>query len=518
MRRAAALALCLCLLGCLPAAEASNVEDSLVVGIQSTKTTAIRPLDPQERDMMSIYDLLYDSLVTIDDNYLPQPGLAESWEESGSGKTWTFHLRENVTFSDGTPLTANDVVATAQYILRRAQDETSADKGYYANLNYFVSSISAKDDTTVVVKAARKYWGLLYAMTFPVLPAAYVESDNPPGTGAYVVSTFEPANYLWLQANTNWWQTQPQVKEIMVVCHNTPGDVIESYEYARVDACFTRSISAAQYKSGTTSLALDYRTNQLEVLLMNHSAAPLNSINVRKAIRYAIDVDKIASTVYMGMVERTDTPAIPGTWMYNDTLDSYFVTDLDAARALLAEDGWEDSNEDGYLDKVNDKGELQTLSLTLRVYEEPDNNVRLEVAESIATSLAAIGIDCTTSTVTFANMQSRLSAGSYELALAAYAMDPCPDWGFMLMSGNTGNYTRYRSNDMTDLCKELRTKTDQGSYTDTLYKIQTKFAEDCPFICLYYRAGSVLTRRMYTTVRDVREYELLRGIDTFHEN
>ena len=63
--------MCLCLLGCLPAAEASNVEDSLVVGIQSAKTTAIRPLDPQERDMMSIYDLLYDSLVTIDDNYLP---------------------------------------------------------------------------------------------------------------------------------------------------------------------------------------------------------------------------------------------------------------------------------------------------------------------------------------------------------------------------------------------------------------------------------------------------------------
>ena len=515
--RAMALGLCLCLLGCLPAAEASNVEDSLVVGIQSTKTTALRPLDPQERDMMSIYDLLYDSLVTIDDNYLPQPGLAESWEESGSGKTWTFHLRENVTFSDGTPLTANDVVATAQYILRRAQDENSADKGFYANLNYFVSSITAKDDYTVVVKAARKYWGLLYAMTFPILPADYVESDNPPGTGAYVVSTFEPANYLWLQANTNWWQTQPQVKEIMVVCHNTPGDVIESYEYARVDACFTRSISAAQYKSGTTSLALDYRTNQLEVLLMNQSATPLNSINVRKAIRYAIDVDKIASTIYMGMVERTDTPAIPGTWMYNDTLDAYFTTDLDAARALLAEDGWEDSNEDGYLDKVNDKGELETLSLTLRVYEEPDNNVRVEVAESIATSLAAIGINCTTSTVTFANMQSRLTAGSYQLALAAYAMDPCPDWGFMLMSGNTGNYTRYRSTEMTDLCKELRTMTDQASYTNTLYKIQTKFAEDCPFICLYYRSGSVLTRKMYTTVRDVREYELLRGIDTFHE-
>ena len=513
-----ALLLCCLMLPSLPVAEASNVGDSLIVGIDSNKTTAIRPLEPKERDMMSIYDLLYDGLVTIDDNYLPQPNLAESWETNSNGNTWTFHLRQNVTFSNGEPLTAKDVVATLQHILDRANDEAATDHGYYVNLKYFVSSVTAKNDYTVVIKTKRKYWGVLYAMTFPVLPAAYVQDDNPPGTGAYVVTDFVPANYIWLKANENWWQTQPKVKEITVVCHEVPGDVMESYEYARVDTIFTRSIAAAQHKSGSTSLALDYRTNQLETLLMNHSSKRLSSINVRKAIRYAIDVDKLASSMYMGMVDRTDTPAIPGTWMYNDNLSSYFVTDLDAARRLLEEDGWYDNNEDGFLDRVNDKGDLETLSMTLLVYEEPDDNVRVEVANSISESLAAIGINCTVSTITFASMKEKLSAGAYDLALAAYAMDTCPDWGFMLISGNTGNYARYRSSAMTDLCNKLRTCLDQGSYTKTLHDIQAKFAEDCPFICLYYRAGSVLTRRMYTTVRDVRELELLRGIDTFHEN
>ncbi len=339
-----------------------------MLGIQSVKTTALRPLEPLERDMVSVYDLLYDSLITIDDNYLPQPGLCESWEQGNNGKTWTFHLRSGVTFSDGTPLTAQDVVATAQHILDRANDEGAQDKGYYANLNYFVDKITATNDTTVTIRAKRSYWGLLYALTFPILPAAYVTADNPPGTGAYVVSTFEPSNYLWLQANANWWQNLPQVREIMIICHNTPGAVIESYEYARVDAIFTRSVSAAQYR------------NQLETLLMNHSASKLSSINVRKAIRYAIDVDKIAATVYMGMVKRTDTPAIPGSWMYNNNLGAYFVTDPDAARTLLSEDGWYDSNEDGILDRVDGKGELEKLSLRLDVYEEPDNNVRVEAA------------------------------------------------------------------------------------------------------------------------------------------
>lgn len=497
---------------------ATNVGDSLIVGIQSTKTTLIQPLDPVERDMMSIYDLVYDSLVVIDDDYLPQAGLCESWEESGNGKTWTFKLRKDITFSDGTPMTAQDVVATAQYILDRANEENSQNPGYYFNLKYFVKSISASGDDTVVVKTAagRNYWGVLYAMTFPVLPKDRVSAPNPPGTGPYMISTFEAGDYMWLQTNPYWWQNRPQVEEIMVIMHDSPNAVIESYEYARVDTIFTRSIAAAQHKSGTSSLALDYRTNQLETLLINHRSVPLDSLNVRKAIRYLVDPDKIAKQVYMGMVERTDTPMIPGTWMYNDTLSQHFVTDVEAARALLEADGWEDSDEDGTLDKLDANGKKMNLHLRIYVYEEPDNNVRVETANLIADMLGQVGISTKIEIMTFTDIQSKLKAASFDLALASFAMDACPDPGYLLMTGNTGNYGLYKSNDMTSLCKDLRTQTTQAGFRDSLMNIQSRFAEDVPFICLFYRSGSVLTRQMYTIARDVRELELLRGIETFH--
>lgn len=497
---------------------ATNVGDSLIVGIQSTKTTLIQPLDPVERDMMSIYDLVYESLVVIDDDYLPQAGLCESWEESGNGKTWTFKLRKNITFSDDTPMTAHDVVATAQYILDRANEENSQNPGYYFNLKYFIKSISASGDDTVVVKTAagRNYWGVLYAMTFPVLPKDRVSTPNPPGTGPYMISTFEAGDYMWLQTNPNWWQTRPQVEEIMVIMHDSPNAVIESYEYARVDTIFTRSIAAAQHKSGTTSLALDYRTNQLETLLINHRSVPLDSLNVRKAIRYLVDPDKIAKQVYMGMVERTDTPMIPGTWMYNDTLSHHFVTDVEAARTLLEADGWEDSDEDGILDKLDANGKKMNLHLRIYVYEEPDNNVRVETANLIADMLGQVGISTKIEIMTFTDIQSKLKAASFDLALASFAMDACPDPGYLLMKGNTGNYGLYNSSDMTSLCKDLRTQTTQSGFQNSLMNIQSRFAEDIPFICLFYRSGSVLTRQMYTTARDVRELELLRGIETFH--
>ena len=498
--------------------EASNVEDDLIVGIQSTKTTSIRPLEPLERDFMSIYDLMYDGLMVINDDYLPECALAESYSSSNGGKTWTFKLRENLYFSDGSAVTADDVVATINWILNKANSEDSTDKGYYMNLKYFVDSVSARDDRTVVIQAERAYWGILYAMTFPILPAWALEMDNPPGTGAYMVASFEPGSTLQLVTNPYWWQTPPQVKSILFVMHQLPADVIESYEYARVDTAFTRQIASAQYKSGTSSLALDYRTNQLECLLMNHSSGSLlSSQNIREAIRCLINVDYIAQQIYNGMVERTDTPFIAGSWMYNDGLEDYFKQDAEKAQALLAADGWSDTNDDGILDKPNDEGKSIKLELDLYVYEEPENDVRLETANYIKDTLEKYGFSIKIITVSYAQAAQKLSAGAFELCLASYAMDVCPDAGFMLISGNTGNYCRYRSDEMKALCNELRTQMTQSDYQYTLYKIQEQFAKDCPFICFFYRSGTVLTRKMYTTVRDVRELELLKGIESFHE-
>ena len=518
-------ALCLLMAALFPlCAEASNVEEELIVGIQSSKTLSIRPLEPLERDFMSIYDLMYDGLMFINDDYLPECALAESY--SHSGKTWTFKLRDDLYFSDGTEVTADDVVASANWILNRVKTAEEAakadpdgvyDKGYYMNLKYFVKSISARDPKTVVVKAERSYFGFLYAMTFPVLPASALEMDNPPGTGPYQLLTFTPGSRVELVVNPYWWHTRPQVQSITFELHQMPAQVIESYEYARVDAAFTRQIASAQYKSGTSSLALDYRTNQLECLLMNHSAFPLNSKNVREAIRYLINVDHIAQQIYNGMVERTNTPFVAGTWMYNDNLSAYFQQDAAKAMALLDEDGWSDTNDDGILDKPNDKGESVMLELTLHVYEEPDNDVRLETANYIKDTLESYGFSVKIETVSYAQAVTKLNAGAFELALASYAMDTCPDAGFMLIAGNTGNYCRYRSSAMTDLCSQLRTKMEQPEYQYTLHAIQEQFAKDCPFICFFYRSGTVLTRKMYTTVRDVRELELLRGIEDFRD-
>ncbi len=431
---------------------------------------------------------------------MPQPCLCESYSSSANGKTWYFYLRKGVTFHDGTPLTAYDVVATAQEILRLANENKT---GRYSTLKYFINSIQASDNSTVVVTTDRANFGFLYAMTFPVLKSSEVQTDNPVGTGAYYLDIYDKDSYLLLSAYNGWWKQAPDYKQIMVIFYDKSRSLISDYEYSNVDAILTRAITAAQYRSGVNSYNIDFRTTQLEVLMLNNVSRELSDVRVRQAIRYAINIDDIANNVYYGMVTRTDTPLIPNTWTYWDGSTKQ-ETNRQKAMALLEEAGWTDTDGDGVRDTIINGGKAN-LHLRFYVYEEQDNSVRVETANRIADDLAAVGIECSVVTYTFKNAQEKLNAASYDLCICAYNIDFTPDPGYLLMSGNTGNYARYKNSSMDALHKKLRAALDFDSYKSTLIDIQNLFWQDCPFICLYYRNGAILTREMFTDARDVRE-------------
>lgn len=510
--RLCCLALALMLLWA-PGLAAGNTarQQKLILGMVSVNTATLNPLLAVEREFMSLTGLVYDSLVVINDDYYPAPGLAERWESSPDGSSWTFTLREGVFFHNGAMLTAQDVVSTIEEILRLAKDEENPNKGVYASLRYFVNRATAPDERTVEIHTNRKNAGFLYAMTFPVLPYNELQSSTPPGTGAMVATSFVPADYLQLTANPYWWDGVPALDEVMTIFHQGSRQLISSYEHNRVDAVATRSLTAAQYRSGINSLSLTYRTRQLETLLLRNTAPELTDVNIRRAIRYAIHVDSIANSTYMGMVTRTNTPLVPGTWMYYEQPGAYEFNP-EKARQLLDEAGWVDTNNDGVRDKVVD-GASAKLSLAFLVYEESENSVRLSTAHQIASMLSAVGIEARVQGETFDRAMERMKAGNFDMALAAFNTDHVPDPGFLLMSRNTGNYMRYSSERMDQFFKELRETVDHDAYQQKLFEIQALYAQDVPFISLYYRNGAILTRHMFTKARNLREPDIFKGMD-----
>ena len=507
--KAAALLLALAL--CLSSAFASTMDETLSLGIISVKTVSLNPLTSEEREFQSLTALIYEGLYSLDDDYMPQLCLAQSCEPTADGKHWSVRMRPDAVFHDGTPCTAYDVEATVNEILRLAEEG----RGQYNQLRFIISSVSVNSAESLQINVSRPYYGVRFALTFPILPRDQVQSTMPAGTGPFKVDKFQPADYLYLSANENWWNGEPEVKSINVSLRPTNRELIMDYEYNRIDAAITRSASAGQYQSGLSNLNIPYRTRQLETLLLSHSSSayPLDNPLVRQAVRHAIDFDAIANSVYMGMASRTDTPLPAGTWMYRDNEQAYRY-DPDLAKQLLAQAGWErDMTGDGVLNQVVDE-KMKRLRLRLYVYEEQDNSVRVRVAGLIKDYLAAVGIEVAVETYSFSTVAERLKARNFDMCLAAFQMDVVPDPGFLLMSGNTGNYCGYKSAAMDKLFKQFREAREFTAYRQLLWDIQDQFAEDCPFICMWYRCGALLTRKVFTSVRDVREPEILRGIES----
>ena len=176
---------------------------------------------------------------------------------------------------------------------------------------------------------------------------------------------------------------------------------------------------------------------------------------------------------------------------------------LDSAGYKLADDG------------KRYKDGKQMEGLRLQVYDEPGSTARTNAANKIKEQLEAVGFTVSVATMSRESVLSNLMNGNYFIALCGFNFDVNPDPGFTVTSTAVGNYTRYRSDVMNELLTSLRSSYTMDSYQSVMRQIQTQFEQDMPYIPLYWRTGMLLSRMSFTNARDIRELEMLRGVESY---
>ena len=505
----------------LPALSLAAGTTSLSCAIGATDDLALRPLELNQRDVVSVLDLVYEGLFTLDDNYQPQPELAYSYEFANEGRRLRVVLRDDVTFHNGQKLTSADVVATLDAMFELSgfdsdlnSDLDLADRGLYYSTFYSLKSWEAEDDRTLLFTLRRASYGSLYAFTFPILCKTEVVNDMPSGTGPYRYDGYEAGSGIWLTANTSWWKRTPQIRNIRAVIYSDSEKALNAFDLQNVDVAMTRSINASRYSSSLSSFSLAARTRQLEVLLINRSSSLFKSDEngenlVRRAISYAINRSELISSVYQGMATVAYTPIPAGTWLSNESTINDIYDPLMAA-SLLDSAGWKLAD-DGK--RYKDGSGFPTIYLL--VYDEPGSTVRTNAANKIREQLAAVGLPVIVSTRTRDYTLTKLRSADYTLALVAFNFDVSPDPGFTIASTGSCNYTRYRSDTMNDLITKLRSSVSADDYKSVMGEIQNLFVQDIPYLPLYWRTGALLSRSAFTDARDIRELELLRGVESW---
>ncbi|MFA9380324.1 MAG: ABC transporter substrate-binding protein [Acetanaerobacterium sp.] len=365
----------------------------------------------------------YNTLVCYDDSGEIQGELAEDWETSVDGLTYTFSLRDGVKFSDGTLLTAGTVKTSMEAAIKNL----GIHNGSCGKLSSIITSIEVLDDLTFVMTLSQPYYGALNDLTMCnplgiVNPAGFNEDMTPKdsfiaqtyGTGPYMYAgDFDGSTYTFVR-NTYYWGEAPELDSFKVKVIEDNDAKVLALRSGEIDAIIgTSRLSYDAFnelsKDDSYTTTINDRGMQTRYLGFNLSNTPFNDIRVRQAVAYALDNDTLCTSVFQG-IEKSANSMFEADKPYCDVESITYSFDLDKANALMDEAGWIDSDGDGVREKDG-----QTLELAIPYMQ---SLASLDDAVlTIASQLSEIGFKITPSGADMMTWFGIIAAGDYEITM-----------------------------------------------------------------------------------------------------
>ena len=470
------------------------------------------PIGVRTEEMYQLFSLVFDTLIGVNGSNMLVPSLAMSWR-SGGERIWLISLRQGVTWHDGSSFTADDVVSTYDRIRRQTD-------GYYSDAAENIVSLMKLDESTIRVEMRSDGLSALYCLNFPITKA---NSDEVlMGTGSYRLESMTDEE-IKLTVNTDWWGGTPQIETVEFLARGSNDLAIASYEAGMLDFVPTNSLTAKQYSSAGETVVASCMTQQMETLLINHNNAHLCKKEFRSAIAHLIDRSSIIANVYMNNARSCDMPVPPDSWLY-DSSQVVYGYDRELALSLLTEQGYT-IDEDGNIGYFGEK-----VSLRILVGSTPENSVRAEAAQLIADSLTSFGIGVELITANHDTASASpdpeseapysgdtefvrlLREGNWDLALVGFSLSESNSLSKYLTPSGSNNFGHYSSETMTSLIEIMDSAVDEASLREAAYAVQSEFAEELPFIVLYFRLNSVIYSADIQGIGQLREPRLLENM------
>ena len=361
-----------------------------------------------------IYSVIYDSFVKYDDDYNIAPSLFESWSTE-DGITWIFNIRKGVKWHDGKALTSNDFLDYINTVLDPKSGATTETVDIYKG-----SEFSAIGQYKLKLKLPSANVALLDSFSAQWLSRPSDFNPNKPiGTGPYKLKKWNRNQSIVLVKNENYWDNKlPYINELTFVMSPDESTRLNQLLTNEVDVISSVSISDANRIKNNNDIKLIETPSQFTIMeyymLMKNSISPFNNKKVRQAINHAIDRKALLS-VNFGLGEIKSNPIPKGSWAFNPNAASYDNRNVDKAKKLMKEAGYDPKN---------------AFSAKFAYWQEwPEN---LQVAQILQANLSEIGISIELELLEVGQwVQTVLKDHKYEMALTALVprWDPNDQFG-----------------------------------------------------------------------------------------
>lgn len=426
-------------------------------------------LDPQKTSAYFSFEVLenvFDTLVEPDANLEMRPALAQSWSVSSDQLTWTFQLRRGVTFQDGAPFTADDVV----YSYRRIIDEKLSNVDKFSS----VSDVSAPNPDTVVIRVKQPTPNLLTNLGgfkgVAIVQRKNVESGqiatHPVGTGPFAFASQKSGDSITLTANPNYWGGRPKVPGVTFRFISEPSTALSALQAGEID--WTDSIPTqrvAQLKNDDSIKLAVTPSNDYWYLALNEAREPWKDPRVRQAIAYAIDRKAIVQATSYGTAAANQL-AIPDGNPWYTPYDKYRY-DVNEAKRLLDEAGASPKNLD-----------------MLVTSEYPET---VTAAQVIADNLKPLGITVNIRTVDFATWLDEQNSGHFDMLMMGWLGNIDPDDFYYAQhhTDGTSNAQKFSNPDVDRLLDAGRVEVNQQARQQDYAKAAAIIADQASYVYLY---------------------------------
>ncbi|MDY5051022.1 MAG: peptide-binding protein [Candidatus Mucispirillum faecigallinarum] len=454
----------------------------------------------------NVTQYIYNGLVKYDKDLNLVGDLAERWEISDDKKVFTFYLKKGVKWHDGVEFTADDVKFTYEFMI--SDDTPTAYDGDFRA----VESVEVVDKYTVKVtykealSPALASWGI-WMMPRHALkdkPSKSPLQRKPIGTGPYKLESWKPGQSITLTAFHDYFEGRPKIEKIFIrVIPNQTTQFLELLN-GSIDIMGLNP-KQEKFDTNTPRYIENYNTYSFldfsyTYIGYNFKLEPFNNKLVRRALTHAIDKQSMVDGLLYGKGYAAEGPYKPDSYWYNQNAKGPEYN-KEKAKALLKEAGFEDIDNDGFLEY---KGKKFTIELMTNL----NNEVRSKIAELVQHSWAEVGIKTQIKVLEWATMLGDLNKGNFQAVILGWSTVLDPDqydiWATERCGGNGQNFICYSNEEVDRLLTEGRkvfNKEERRVYYD---KVQEILADEQPYTFLYFPYSHIALNKRFQNVEPAR--------------
>jgi peptide/nickel transport system substrate-binding protein len=453
-----------------------------------------------------VWNLQYATLTDkAADDFETIPGLAESWEGSDDGLTYTYTLREGLQWSDGEPLTADDVA----YTINRSRDEEWFNH-YATTANLEATAI---DDVTLEITSSVPDPKLptmdVYIVPqhiYEAIPAddlGTYEATDGVASGPYSLTELNRGQDWIMEANPNYWGWQgedPAIDRVIFRLFTNPDAMVTALEQGEIDAAHdVPSSSFARLEESEDIVAVQGQQGGFDELAINAGAGgigdghpALEDVAVRQAIAHAVDKETIVSRVLNGLGEPADAMSPSPDTSWRPEIEDPFEFDLDRANQILDDAGYEDTDGNGVREMPGGGDELR-----FRWAVRTESDIAQPIYELVSGSLAEIGIETEVESYNDTQLGPVIGRGNWDLFVWGWTpfVDPDPQLSYFTcdqVSTNPDepldyyNDANWCSEEYDALYEEQNQELDRERREEIVHEMLTLFYEDAAYVVLDY--------------------------------